>query len=85
MSLLQKLGITKDSISKLLGIQRTVDVPATTKRKKLGRPVGHKIDQSVVDAVRKASKTYTIQELADRYNVSNYWVWCVRHNKLRVK
>ncbi len=86
MSILQKLGLTKESISKLLGIYKTVEKP---KRKlkpkpKLGRPSGRHIDQSVVDAVRKANDTYTLKELSQRYNVSQYWVWSVRNNKLRV-
>lgn len=87
MSILQKLGLTKESISKLLGIRQTVEKP---KRKlkpkpKLGRPFGRHIDQSVVDAVRKANDTYTLKELSQRYNVSEYWVWSVRNGKLRVK
>ena len=86
MSILQKLGLTKESISKLLGIRQTVEKP---KRKpkpkpKIGRPSGRHIDQSVVDAVRKASDTYTLKELSQRHNVSQYWVWSVRNNKLRV-
>lgn len=84
MSILNKIGITKDAIAKLLGISRTVDVPQS-KQRRFGRPVGHKIDQKIVDAIRKAPKSYTIKELADKYEVSTYWVWSVRHNKIRVK
>ena len=85
MSILQKLGLTKESISKLLGMRQTVEKPKRKLKPKLGRPTGRHIDQSVVDAVRKASDTYTLKELSKRYNVSEYWVWSVRHGKLRVK
>lgn len=85
MSILRKLGLTKEFISKLLGIHQTVDRPKRKLKPKLGRPSGRHINQSVVDAVRKASDTYTLRELSQRYNVSGYWVWSVRHNKIRVK
>lgn len=84
MSILTKLGITKESIAKLLGVHQTVE-PTPTVRPKLGRPKGRNIDQSIVNAVRKAPKSYTIRELANRYSVSEYWVWSVRNNKTRVK
>lgn len=84
MSLLSKIGITKESIARLLGVSQTVEVKRKS-RPKLGRPKGRMIDQSVVDAVRSASETYTLKELADRYGVSQYWVWSVRNNKTRVK
>ena len=85
MSILQKLGLTKESISKLLGIHQTVDRPKRKLKPKLCRPAGRHIDQSVVDAVRKANDTYTLRELSQRYNVSEYWVWSVRNGKSRVK
>ena len=87
MSILQKLGLTKESISKLLGMHQTVDKPQRKlkPKPKLGRPAGRHIDQSVVDAVRKANDTYTLRELSQRYNVSEYWVWSVRNGKSRVK
>jgi hypothetical protein len=85
MSILQKLGLTKESISKLLGIHQTIERPKRKSKPKLGRPSGRHIDQSVVDAVRRASDTYTLKELSERYNVSQYWVWGVRNGKIRVK
>jgi len=91
MNILQKLGISKDSIARLLGVSRTVDLNPDdqtgtnnrTKKRGRGRPAGLRIPQSVVDEVRKANKTYTNQELADKYGVSLYWVWSVRSNKIR--
>ena len=83
MNILEKLGITKDSIAKLLGVHKTVTAKIVKKRK-AGRPKGSKIPQSVVDAVRKANKSYNCQELADKYGVSHFWVWSVRNNKLRL-
>ena len=85
MNLLEKLGISKDSIARLLGVSRTVDLGATnqTKKRGRGRPAGLRIPQSVVEAVRKANKSYTNQELADKHGVSLYWVWSVRSNKIR--
>lgn len=90
MNILEKLGISKDSIARLLGVSKTVDVKpehktttSRTKKRGRGRPAGLKIPQSIVEAVRKADKSYTNQELADKYGVSHYWVWGVRSNKLR--
>ena len=90
MNILEKLGISKDSIARLLGVNKTIDVKqdhqttiSRTKKRGRGRPSGLKIPQSIVDAVRKADKSYTNQELADKYGVSHYWVWSVRSNKLR--
>ena len=85
MNILEKLGISKDSIARLLGVSRTVDLGATnqTKKRGRGRPAGLRIPQSVVEAVRKANKSYTNQELADKHGVSLYWVWSVRSNKIR--
>ena len=85
MNILEKLGISKDSIARLLGVSRTVDLGATnqTKKRGRGRPAGLRIPQSVVEAVRRANKSYTNQELADKHGVSLYWVWSVRSNKIR--
>ena len=91
MNILEKLGISKDSIARLLGVSRTVDLKPDdqtsttnrTKKRGRGRPAGLRIPQSVVEAVRRANKSYTNQELADKHGVSLYWVWSVRSNKIR--
>lgn len=90
MSILSKIGITKDSIAKLLGIRNETNpkpkswspLDKSIKRRR-GRPKGQKIPQWVVDAVRNSHKTYTAKELSEKYGVSNYWVWAVRNNKFR--
>ena len=86
------LNEIKIGISKLLGVHEKAEIswsPKILKTKRiqkrgLGRPKGSKIPQSVVDAVRKANKSYNCQELADKYGVSHFWVWSVRNNKLRL-
>ena len=91
MNILTKIGISKESIARLLGIHQTVDTkedsknPATkrTVRRGSGRPKGLHIPQSVVVAVRKTHKSYTNQEIADKFGVSYYWVWSVRNNRIR--
>ena len=91
MNILTKIGITKESIARLLGIHQTFDIKEdpknlTTKRtikRGSGRPKGLHIPQSVVVAVRKSHKSYTNQEIADKFGVSYYWVWAVRQNRIR--
>lgn len=91
MNILTKIGISKESIARLLGIHKTVDakeeaINPTTKRtvkRGSGRPKGLHIPQSVVVAVRKTHKSYTNQEIADKFGVSYYWVWSVRNNRIR--
>lgn len=80
MKILEKLGITKESIAKLLGVPATVSNP---KKKKYGRPKGRKIPYDIVKAVRSASKTYTYKELADKYGVSYFWVYSIRKGSYR--
>ena len=91
MNILNKIGISKESIARLLGIHKTVDtkeeaINPTTKRtvkRGSGRPKGLHIPQSIVVAVRKTHKSYTNQEIADKFGVSYYWVWAVRQNRIR--
>lgn len=80
MKILEKLGITKESVAKLLGVSVTIN---RTKQKKLGRPKGRKIPYDIVKAVRSAHRTYTNQELADKYGVSYYWIYAIRKNMYR--
>lgn len=80
MKILEKLGITKESVARLLGVSITVE---KLKSKKVGRPKGRKIPYDIVEAVRSAHKTYTHQELADKYGVSYYWVYAIRRNLYR--
>jgi len=90
MSILKTLGLTKDAISRLLGVHKTVETqpvltsrPTKPKKRQRGRPAGRHIDQSIVDAVRNSHQTSTIRELAKKHNVSAYWVMMVRKGKLR--
>ena len=90
MSILKTLGLTKDAISRLLGVHKTVETqPVLTsrqtkpKKRQRGRPVGRRIDQSIVEAVRSAHETFTVRELSAKYGVSPYWVMMVRKGKLR--
>lgn len=91
MSILSKIGITKEAIARLLGVHKTVAIeepqwkPLSKKIKRgRGRPKGQKIPQWVVEAVRNSHKSFTAKELSTKYGVSDYWVWSVRKNKLRM-
>ena len=90
MSILTKIGITKEAIARLLGVHKTVAIeepqwkPLSKKTKRgRGRPKGQKIPQWVVDAVRNSHKSFTAKELSTKYGVSDYWVWAIRNNKFR--
>ena len=90
MSILTKIGITKEAIARLLGVHKTVAVekpewkPLNKKTKHGGgRPKGRKIPQWVVEEVRNSHETFTAKELAEKYGVSHYWVWAIRNKKFR--
>jgi len=86
MSILQRLGITKSAISKILGIKETPE-PKGKRRAKRKSYTGRKkwnIPQSTVDAIRLEPDHRTLTELAHKYKVSVYWVWSVRKNRIRV-
>lgn len=80
MQILNKLGISKEAIARLLGTK-----PVETEVKRKGRPRGRFIPDHIVDAVRAEHRSCTDKEIALKYGVSNYWVWCVRNRKLRTK
>ena len=88
MSILARLGLTKEGIAKLLGIEPKQCVAETTlkpKRKKTFK--GRKqweISDKVVEAVRAEPAHRTLEEIARKHKVSIYWVWCVRKNRIRV-
>jgi|LakMenE01Jun11ns_1017448.scaffolds.fasta_scaffold8413396_1 hypothetical protein len=96
MSILSKIGITKEAIARLLGVHKTVETqPAVATRqaktrirkdKKTfkGRKNWH-ISKAIVDAVRAEPATKTLEEIAWKYKVSICWVWSVRKGKIRVK
>jgi hypothetical protein len=96
MSILKTLGLTKDAISRLLGVHKTVETQPSVanrqakirirKAKKTfkGREKWH-ISKAIVDAVRAEPATKTLEEIAWKYKVSICWVWSVRKGKIRVK
>lgn len=73
MTILQRIGITKESIQRLLGL----------KPKKIGRPKGHHIPWATVQKVRKETHWWSDKELAEKYGVSICWIWNVRKHKIR--
>lgn len=88
MSILTRLGLTKEGIAKLLGIepkQCVEEVIQRPKRKKTfkGRKQW-KIADNVVAAVKAEPTHRTLEEIARKHKVSIYWVWCVRKNRIRV-
>lgn len=87
MSILKSLGLSKDTITRLLGIKPQPEPPKNTLsvKRKLGRPKGRKIAKTVVEKIRQAHPTYTINELSKIHGVSPYWVWCIRKGNARKK
>lgn len=88
MSILTRLGLTKEGIAKLLGIepkQIVWEAAPKPKRKKTfkGRKQW-KIADNVVAAVKAEPAHRTLEEIARKHKVSIYWVWCVRKNRIRV-
>ena len=89
MSILQTLGLTKDAIARLLGVtqapvQQPKPITAPKSRKTYKGRKQWTISKRVVDAVRNEPSNKTLVELSHKYNVSVYWVWSVRKNKIRV-
>jgi hypothetical protein len=82
MSILQRIGITKESIQRLLGLKPTPQV-RTLNPKKIGRPKGHHIPWATVQKVRKEKHWWSDKELAEKYGVSICWIWNVRKHKIR--
>jgi hypothetical protein len=77
---LKSIGLTKDQIAKMMGIQVMQDPPKSTSKISLSR----KIDPSIAKAIINDKTGATCRELAKKHDVSVYYVWSVK-NKHRNK
>jgi len=80
MSLLEKLGLTKQSMEKMLG------VVAVAKKNKIKR---YRRYESVPADIRKAilaeNSSYTCRELAKKYGISASTIWDIRDSKSKTE
>jgi transcriptional regulator with XRE-family HTH domain len=80
MSLLEKLGLTKQSMEKMLG------VVAVAKKNKIKR---YRRYETVPVDIRKAilgeHQSYTCRELAKKYGISSSTIWDIRESKSKIE
>ena len=80
MSLLEKLGLSKESMEKMLG------VVAVAKKNKIKR---YRRYESVPKDIRKAileeHSSYTCRELAKKYGISASTIWDIRDSKSKIE
>jgi hypothetical protein len=80
VSLLEKLGLTKQSMERMLG------AVAPLKKTKIKR---YRRYETVPADIRKAilgeNTTYTCRELAKKYGVSASTIWDIRDSKPKIK
>ena len=80
MSLLEKLGLTKQSMEKMLG------VVAVAKKNKIKR---YRRYETVPADIRKSilaeNSSYTCRELAKKYGISASTIWDIRDSKPKIK
>jgi len=83
MNILKRLGLTAESVAKLLGVKPKTATEIAPK-KKLGRPKGRTIPDEIVKAVRAEHHTITLEEICKKYGVSMYWAWSIRNYRSRL-
>jgi transposase len=80
MSLLEKLGLSKQSMEKMLG------VIAVAKKNKIKR---YRRYETVPADIRKAivaeHPSYTCRELAKKYSISSSTIWDIRDSKSKTE
>ena len=80
MSLLEKLGLTKQSMEKMLGV---VAPPKTTKKKSYRRY--EVVPADIREAIIKEHPSYTCRELAKKYGISSSTIWDIRDSKTKIE
>ena len=76
MSLLQKLGLTKQSMEKMLGVVAPSKKP---KRKAYRRY--EIVPADIRKAILGENPSYTCRELAKKYGISASTIWDIRESK----
>ena len=76
MTLLQKLGLTSESMARMVGpVAPFKDPSPRINRRWMAVPV------EIRNAILKEDKSYTYQELSNKYGISLSCVWNIRNNK----
>jgi transcriptional regulator with XRE-family HTH domain len=80
MSLLEKLGLTKQSMEKMLG------AVAPLKKTKIKRYRRYEtVPADIREAILKENKSYTCRELAKKYGISASTIWDIRESKSKTE
>ena len=80
MSLLEKLGLTKQSMEKMLG------VVAVAKKNKIKRYRRYEtVPADIRKAILEEHSTYTGRELAKKYGISASTIWDIRDSKSKIE
>jgi len=76
MTLLQKLGLTKDSMSSMLGAVAPFKDPTPRINRRWAA-----VPAEIREAILKEDKSRTYPELSKKYGISISCVWNIRKNK----
>ena len=80
MSLLEKLGLSKESMEKMLG------VVAVAKKNKIKRYRRYEtVPKDIREAIIKEHSSYTCRELAKKYGISSSTIWDIRESKSKIE
>ncbi len=80
MSLLEKLGLSKESMEKMLG------VVAPLKKTKIKRYRRYEtVPADIRKAILEEHSSYTCRELAKKYGISSSTIWDIRDSKSKTE
>jgi DNA-binding XRE family transcriptional regulator len=80
VSLLEKLGLSKQSMEKMLG------VVAVAKKNKIKRYRRYEtVPKDIREAILKENPSYTCRELAKKYGISSSTIWDIRESKSKTE
>ena len=72
-SILKSIGLTKDQVAKMLGVKPAEQTqPRTLKTKR-------RIPQHVAESILSDKSGRTLEELANKHKVSDYYVWSFKN------
>lgn len=76
MTLLQKLGLTKESMAKMVGTVAPFKDPNPRVNRRW-----EAVPTEIRESILKADKSFTLRELAKKHDISISSVWNIRKNK----
>ena len=80
MSLLEKLGLSKQSMERMLG------AVAPLKKTKIKRYRRYEtVPADIREAILRENPSYTYRELAKKYGISASTIWDIRDSKPKIK